>query len=87
MRELIRNERRLELCFENHRFRDIRRWKVDLNQLNETARGVEISKSGNTPVYTPINVESRNYQQHMYYGPIPYGEINKWSALQQNAGW
>ncbi len=35
MRELIRNERRLELCFENHRFYDLRRWQVDLNKLNE----------------------------------------------------
>lgn len=87
MRQLIRNERRLELCFENHRFRDIRRWKVSLNQLNEAARGVEISKSGNTLSYSPVNVETRNYQGYMYYGPIPYGEINKWSLLQQNEGW
>lgn len=87
MRELIRNERRLELCFENHRFRDVRRWKVPMNQLNETARGVEISKPASTLIYTPANVETRNYQEHMYYGPVPYGEINKWSLLEQNAGW
>jgi hypothetical protein len=87
MRALIRNERRLELCFENHRFRDIRRWKVDIGQLNETVRGVEISQSGNSLRYAPVNVETRNYQEHMYHGPVPYGEINKWSMLQQNAGW
>lgn len=87
MRQLIRNERRLELCFENHRFRDIRRWQLGIGQLNETARGVEISKSGSTLNYAPINVETRNYQEHMYHGPIPYGEIQKWSLLQQNAGW
>ncbi|MBT1689456.1 RagB/SusD family nutrient uptake outer membrane protein [Dawidia soli] len=87
MRQLIRNERRLELCFENHRFRDIRRWKVDIGQLNETVRGVEISQSGNSLHYTPVQVETRNYQEHMYHGPVPYGEINKWSLLQQNAGW
>jgi hypothetical protein len=87
MRELIRNERRLELCFENHRFRDLRRWKISLSQLNETARGLQISKSGNTLNYTPVDVETRNYQDHMYYGPVPYSEINKWSLLQQNAGW
>lgn len=87
MRELIRNERRLELCFENHRFRDLRRWKVGLNDLNETARGVVISKPGSTLIYTPTNVETRNYQEHMYYGPIPYSEINKWSLLEQNEGW
>jgi hypothetical protein len=87
MRALIRNERRLELCFENHRFRDVRRWKVDLNKLNEAARGVEISKPGSTLIYAPVNVETRNYQEHMYYGPIPYSEMNKWSLLEQNEGW
>lgn len=87
MRELIRNERRLELCFENHRFRDLRRWTVELSQLNETAHGVLISKSGNTLSYAPVDVETRNYQGHMYYGPIPYDEMRKWAALEQNAGW
>ncbi len=87
MRELIRNERRLELCFENHRFRDLRRWKVELNLLNETAQGLQISQSGNTLSYAPISVETRNYQSHMYYGPVPYDEIRKFGALEQNAGW
>ena len=83
MRELIRNERRIELCFENHRFWDLRRWNV--TNLNETARGIQIEDANGT--YTLIDVESRNYADYMYYGPIPYGEIQKWSNLEQNAGW
>ncbi|MBS2099661.1 RagB/SusD family nutrient uptake outer membrane protein [Carboxylicivirga linearis] len=85
MRELIRNERRLELCFENHRFWDLRRWKV--SDLNETALGMQIGDVDGTKVYTPVEVEIRNYKPHMYYGPIPYRELQKWSALVQNAGW
>lgn len=87
MRTLIRNERRLELCFENHRFWDLRRWNVDLNKLNETARGVRIGKTGNGMDFTSIDVESRKYQDYMYHGPIPYQEMLKWSNLEQNAGW
>lgn len=87
MRALIRNERRLELCFENHRFRDLRRWKVSLNQLNETAKGAMISKNGNSFILEPIDVETRNYRDYMYYGPIPRSEVNKFGMLQQNAGW
>ncbi len=45
MRTLIRNERRLELCFEGHRFWDLRRWKADLTQ---PAKGVNISKAATT---------------------------------------
>ncbi|WP_163713571.1 RagB/SusD family nutrient uptake outer membrane protein [Mangrovibacterium lignilyticum] len=87
MRALIRNERRLELCFENKRFWDLRRWKVTLGDLNETAAGVQIDQTNGTLSYTPVNVELRTYKDYMYYGPIPYGEVQKWSNLQQNAGW
>ena len=85
MRELIRNERRLELCFENFRFWDLRRWKADLNQ---TALGITIDKQiSGTLTYTPLNVENRVYADYMYYGPIPYDETRKWSNLVQNKGW
>lgn len=80
MRKLIRNERRLELCFEGFRFYDLRRWKAD---LNTTAQGVSI-KDG---AYSVFDVESRHYEPHMYYGPIPYSEVLKFNALQQNKGW
>lgn len=86
MSELIRNERRLELCFENHRFWDLRRWKAN---LNETAKGVSISTDGTSgnAVYNVIDVEERKYDDYMYYGPIPYFELLKWSNLKQNDGW
>ena len=84
MRELIRNERRLELCFENHRFWDLRRWNLS---LNETARGVNITTQDGVTKYDYVDVESRNYQDYMIYGPIPYTEIHKWSELLQNDGW
>ena len=83
MRELIRNERRIELCFEDFRFWDLRRWKVDLNKLNETVKGMKIT--GNN--YQVFDVESRHYQDYMYYGPVPYSELLKFDALVQNAGW
>ncbi|RZK76423.1 MAG: RagB/SusD family nutrient uptake outer membrane protein, partial [Pedobacter sp.] len=80
MQTLIRNERRLELCFEGHRFWDLRRWKRD---LTETAKGMLIQAG----TYTPINVDERVYQDHMIYGPVPNTEILKFSALKQNTGW
>lgn len=81
MRELIRNERRLELCFEGHRFWDLRRWKAD---LTETARGININSSGSTV----INIETREYNNDfMHYGPLPQGEVIKFNALIQNRGW
>ena len=43
MRQLIRNERRLELSFEGFRFWDLRRWKVALTELNAPAKGITVS--------------------------------------------
>lgn len=90
MRELIRNERRLELCFENKRFWDLRRWQMP---LNESVKGMKIERVNpdkeDSPLkYTPIEVEERKYDSsYQWYGPIPKGEVLKWSNLKQNKGW
>lgn len=90
MTELIRNERRLELCFENKRFWDLRRW---LMPLDETVKGMRIErvdpKDATSPLrYTVFDVEKRVYDNsYQCYGPIPKSEILKWSKLKQNKGW
>lgn len=84
MRELIRNERRIELSFENKRFWDMRRWKLD---ITEPVKGVRIEQVGGALQYNTFEVESRNYSNYMYYGPIPESEVLKWSNLDQNKGW
>jgi len=87
MTELIRNERRIELCFENKRFWDLRRWQMP---LNETVKGMQIDRDEETGElsYSIIDVEVRNYDSsYQWYGPIPKGELLKWSNLKQNKGW
>lgn len=81
MRALIRNERRLELCFEGHRLWDLRRWGLP---LNETAQGY--FNDGNNYIELP-SVEIRNYQPFATYLPIPNDETLKFPELEQNAGW
>jgi len=88
MRQLIRNERRLELSFEGFRFWDLRRWKVALSELSAPAMGITVSGTLAAPVYsTPNVVENRVFKDHMYYGPIPYNETRKYTNLLQNDGW
>ncbi len=72
---LIRNERRLELSFEGHRFWDLRRWGLS---LNETAKGYFYD--GTNYVELP-SVEIRNYQSFATYMPIPNSETLKFSEL------
>lgn len=81
MRKVIRNERRLELCFEGFRFWDLRRWKEN---LTTPAKGININGSG----MTVVDVEQRVFNnEYMHYGPLPETEVVKYSALIQNKGW
>lgn len=82
MRQLIRNERRIELSFEGFRFWDLRRWNAP---LTEKAMGMSINSTNKT--YSPVDVETRDYKDYMNYGPIPYTEVLKYNQLQQNKGW
>ena len=87
MMNLIRNERRIELCFENKRFWDLRRWQMP---IDESVKGIQIDRNEETGAlsYTIINVEDRKFTSpYQWYGPIPKSEMLKWSNLMQNTGW
>lgn len=87
MRDLIRNERRLELCFENKRFWDMRRW---LLPINEPISGMQVDRDDSTGklTYTVIHIENRTFDNsYQCYGPIPKSEILKFGNLKQNKGW
>ncbi|MCF6333114.1 MAG: RagB/SusD family nutrient uptake outer membrane protein [Draconibacterium sp.] len=88
MRERIRNERRVELAFEDHRIWDVRRWMIAEETLGVPAKGMEITKIGeNTFNYSVKNVENRNFQPKMYFYPIPQSELNIAKGLIQNPLW
>ena len=90
MREVIRNERRVELAFEEHRFFDIRRWRL-LDDPQEKAdylkiEGMQIVKDDNDePHYSKYTVENRVFDERLY--PIPKSEILKAPGITQNPGW
>ncbi|MGC4102597.1 RagB/SusD family nutrient uptake outer membrane protein [Ferruginibacter sp.] len=86
MRTLIQNERRIELAFEEHRFWDIRRWKIADQVLTTPLTGMKIN-DGVTPTYQVINVMTPVFNNRMYHMPIPLDEINKNPNLIQNEGW
>jgi len=77
--ELIKNERRIELCFEGFRFWDLCRWN-NLGKLNETVKGI------NPVTLQAFNVENRVYEPYMIYPPIPYSETLIYDIVQ-NKGW
>lgn len=85
-RILISNERRLELAFENHRYYDLRRC---LLPLDESVKGVSVEKGdGGKYVYSISELEQRKFSGlRYYYSPIPYKECLKNPELKNNLGW
>ncbi len=89
LRDRIRHERRVELAFEEHRFWDVRRWKIAASTIGAPLNGVKVIRNSSGQfTYTPFVVENRVFSDKMYLYPIPMNEINKSSGnLQQNPGW
>lgn len=87
MRDRIQNERRVELCFEGHRFFDVRRWKKGNEFLNKPVTGIQITKAGTTYTYNRFTVENRIFLDKNYFFPIPQSELNRTTKLVQNPGY
>lgn len=84
LRDRIRNERRVEFAFEEHRFFDVRRWKLGSIYFKEPARKVQIIKNGTVLTYSYPKWEDRDYKEFQNVLPIPQSEIDKNSKLVQN---
>lgn len=87
MRDRIRNERRVELCFEEHRFFDVRRWKLGEALFNGPVSGMKITKEGTLLSFTPFVVENRIFTPKNYFYPLLQSEVNKAPHIQQNEGY
>lgn len=90
LREVIRNERRVELCFENKRFYDIVRWRIAMDVMNKDNHGMKITNTvpaDNSGVWkyekVPLN-HPHVFTQKMYMNPIPQNVIDQNSKIKQN---
>lgn len=88
-----RNERAVELAFEDQRFFDVRRWMIG-DQAYKNAEGIKIvypmlanHTTSTTPTYKVITVTHRSWKPHTYFLPIPLDEMNKNPKLVQNPGY
>ena len=91
LREKIRNERRVELAFEDHRFWDVRRWMIAEQEgvMSGAMYGIKIYWINSSPQefrYTPYLYENRTFTKKMYLHPFSTNEVNK-GYLIQNPLW
>lgn len=95
MRTVIRNERRIEMAFEEQRYFDIRRWKIagdGIAVMNKPRMGVIINQSFGLLNYNYGPVDPQLYPVNSfttkrYFYPIPYDEVVKNPNMKQNPGW
>lgn len=84
--EFLRNERRIETCFEGTWFYDLRRWSTSLGALNKIIYRPEITKSGSSFTYDYwTEVEQRVFSSAFL--PIPFKEMKNIQGMVQNEGW
>jgi hypothetical protein len=93
MRNAIRQERRVELCFENKRFNDIRRWGIAEQVMTVDLHGMKIENTvpnNNSGVwkYTPVGLNHpHNFKVKEYLQPIPQSALAQNPKLVQNPGY
>lgn len=90
-RDKIRNERAVELAFEDHRFWDIRRWVIAEQEgvMRGDMYGLKLAIVAGQPDkthYTPYVFEKRLWNSRSYLHPIKQNEIDK-DYMVQNPGW
>lgn len=79
---LVKNEWRIETCFEGWRFINLRRWGATVDDLNVDVHGIYIYEDGT--ILHPV-IETRKFPSQ--WMPIPYYDVRRCKNLVQNAGW
>jgi hypothetical protein len=96
LRDEYRNERRVEMAFEEQRFFDVRRWMTAPQVLSKVAGGINIFLDGTSRTdrttwhnyrYAVDTVQTRAWDDKMYFMPIRFDELNRNSLLKQNPGY
>lgn len=93
MRSVIRHERRIELVMEDHRFWDVRRWKIAEVVDNRPVFGVDYTIAGATDTtFTYFQSQTRSFDASKHYlFPIPQAEMDKVKGknpgFTQTPGW
>jgi len=96
LRDESRNERRVEMAFEEQRFFDVRRWMIAPQVFSKNAGGINIYLDGDSPTdrstwrnyrYQTYDVQQRAWNDKMYFMPIRLDELNRNNLLKQNPGY
>jgi hypothetical protein len=86
MREIIHQERTVELIFESQRFWDLRRW-METDDYRSMVQGWDVFSSSPEDFYKRINLYQLKFSLKDYFWPISIDELDKNPNLVQSLGW
>jgi len=90
LREIIREERKVELAFEGHRLWDLRRWRIAVDVLDgKRMHGTKITKDGDTFTFETVECDDQNrvFKESYYKLPVPQSEIDNNPLCKQTPLW
>ncbi|MDN3665162.1 RagB/SusD family nutrient uptake outer membrane protein [Algibacter miyuki] len=87
LRDIIHQERLIEMAFEGQRFWDLRRWKKAAEEMNEPVTGWNVWQQSAENYYVPTIVWDQKFGLKDYFWPIKDSYIEQNPNLVQNLGW
>lgn len=87
LRDIIHDERMIELVFEGQRFWDLRRWKRAVELLNSPIRGWNVQGESTEDYYKVVSFGNFQFLSRDYLWPISEIDIITNTNLIQNPGW
>jgi hypothetical protein len=86
-REIIHQERLIELALEGQRYWDLRRWKKLSDEMNKPLFRWNIYDETVDGYFRRVTLEFRSFEPKDYLWPIKSGSIDVNNNLVQNPGW
>ena len=87
LRDIIRQERLIEMAFEGSRFWDLRRWKTAPEIMSQTIKGWDINQESMEGFYRERVLFTPRFEIKDYFWPIMDNNILVNKNLVQNLGW
>src|SRR5690606_14565365 len=84
MRDIIQQERMIELAFEGHRFWDLRRWKLAVSTMNSPITSWDLIQESAAAYYRPKVIWNQTFSNRDYFWPISENNITVNPNLVQN---
>ncbi|GCB36440.1 hypothetical protein KGMB02408_33850 [Bacteroides faecalis] len=87
LRDIIQQERMIELCLEGQRFWDIRRWKIAIQLYQTPIQSWDLTQRESKYYYRKRTIASPSFGLKDYFWPIRDYEILINPNMEQNLGW